>query len=262
MDATKQATPNRLQHFMESTLIFSALSLGFATGFHCIGMCGPIALSMGLSKKQAINFHLQNTTYNLGRIVTYSVLGGVLGILGEGFRLAGLQQYLTLLVGITLVVMAFFSFTKGDFANKIPVLNRLLLQVKIRLGKLLSQKDLKSRFLTGILNGLLPCGMVYVALTASLAAGGVLEGALFMTLFGIGTFPFLFLVVLFGGMLNTALRIKVLKIMPVLMLIMGSLIIIRALELGIPFISPDKQALEVLHNNSPEHNTGDHSTCH
>lgn len=247
---------------MESALIFSALSLGFATGFHCIGMCGPIALSMGLSKKQAINFHLQNTTYNLGRIVTYTLLGGILGILGEGFKLAGLQQYLTIFVGISLIVMAFFTFTKGDFATKIPIVNRGLLQVKMRLGKLLAQKDLKSRFLTGILNGLLPCGMVYVALTASLAAGGIVQGAVFMTLFGLGTFPFLFLVVLFGGMLNSALRIKVLKIMPFIMLIMGSLIIVRALELGIPFLSPEKQALEVLHNNSMEHRQGDHSTCH
>ena len=77
---------------MEIALIFSALALGFASGFHCIGMCGPIALSLGLTKKQAANYYLQNLTYQFGRIVTYSLLGALLGILGQGFEMAGFQK--------------------------------------------------------------------------------------------------------------------------------------------------------------------------
>ncbi len=247
---------------METALILSALSIGFASGFHCIGMCGPIALSMGLTKQQSINYHLQNLTYNFGRIVTYAVLGGILGFVGKGFEMAGFQQYLTIFVGILLIVMALFSFGGKDFATKLPFLSKFLFFVKKNLGNLLQKADLKSRFFTGILNGFLPCGMVYMALTASLAAGGIWQGALFMALFGLGTFPFMFAVVFLGNMMTTAFRIKILKIIPVLMIILGGLFVLRGLELGIPLLSPKKEAMKVIHNDSEMHEQGDHSSCH
>lgn len=247
---------------MEIALIISALGLGFASGFHCIGMCGPIALSMGLTKKQATNYYLQNLTYQFGRIFTYSLLGTLLGIVGQGFEMAGFQQYLTIAVGILLILMAIFSFGGNDFASKIPFLSKLLLQVKMNLGKLLQKADYRSRFTTGVLNGFLPCGMVYMALTASLAAGGIWQGASFMALFGLGTLPFMFAVVLLGNLMTTAFRIKILKFVPVLMIVLGGLFILRGLEIGIPYISPKKEALKIIHNNSTEHQEGNHATCH
>ena len=247
---------------MELALIISAIGLGFASGFHCIGMCGPIALSMGLTKKQATNYYLQNLTYQFGRIFTYSLLGTLLGIVGQGFQMAGFQQYLTIVVGILLILMAIFSFGGNDFASKIPFLSKLLLQVKMNLGKLLQKADYRSRFTTGVLNGFLPCGMVYMALTASLAAGGIWQGASFMALFGLGTLPFMFAVVLLGNLMTTAFRIKILKFVPVLMIVLGGLFILRGLEIGIPYISPKKEALKIIHNNSTEHQEGNHATCH
>ena len=247
---------------MELALIISAIGLGFASGFHCIGMCGPIALSMGLTKKQATNYYLQNLTYQFGRIFTYSLLGTLLGIVGQGFEMAGFQQYLTIAVGILLILMAIFSFGGNDFASKIPFLSKLLLQVKMNLGKLLQKADYRSRFTTGILNGFLPCGMVYMALTASLAAGGIWQGASFMALFGLGTLPFMFAVVLLGNLMTTTFRIKILKFVPVLMIVLGGLFILRGLEIGIPYISPKKEALKIIHNNSTEHQEGNHATCH
>lgn len=247
---------------MEIALIISAIGLGFASGFHCIGMCGPIALSLGLTKSQAINFHLQNLTYNFGRILTYALLGAVVGIVGEGFEMAGVQKYLTIAVGALLIVMAIFSFGGKDFASQIPLVSKILLKIKMSLSKLLQKSDYKSRFLTGLLNGFLPCGMVYMALTASLAAGGIWQGATFMALFGLGTLPFMFAVVLAGNMMTQALRIRVLKIIPFLMIILGGLFIVRGLELGIPYLSPKEEALKVIHNDSKEHQNGNHSTCH
>ncbi|MGS0747688.1 sulfite exporter TauE/SafE family protein [Halpernia sp. GG3] len=245
---------------MEITLIFSALALGFASGFHCIGMCGPIALSMGLTKKQATNYYLQNLTYQFGRITTYSLLGAVLGIVGQGFKLAGFQSYLTIIVGILLITMAVFSFGGKDFASKIPFLSKFLYKVKMNLGKLLQKADYKSRYLTGILNGFLPCGMVYMSLTASLAAGGILQSAGFMVLFGLGTLPFMFAIVLVGNLMTTAFRIKVLKIIPVLMIILGGLFILRGLELNIPYISPPANSLKVNDPHFPM--KMDNSICH
>lgn len=244
---------------MEITLIFAALGLGFASGFHCLGMCGPIALSLGLSKKQQVNFHLQNLTYQLGRILTYSFLGAIVGIVGEGFQLAGFQKYISILAGILLITMALFSFG-GDFTSKIPAISNALLKVKINLGKLLRKTDYSSRFLTGVLNGFLPCGMVYMALTASLAAGGIWQSSTFMVFFGLGTFPFMFAAVLFGNILNATVRNKILKIVPVFMLILGALFILRGMELGIPYISPKKEALKVEKHVNSDKNSDEN--CH
>jgi sulfite exporter TauE/SafE len=244
---------------MEVALVISALALGFASGFHCIGMCGPIALSLGLTKSQALHFYLQNLTYQLGRIITYSVLGAVLGIVGKGFQFAGLQQYLTIFVGALLMVMAFFSFGSGDFASKIPALSKVLFSIKKNLGSLLQKSNYQSRLMTGILNGFLPCGMVYMALTASLAAGGIWQSATFMALFGLGTLPFMFAVVLLGGLMSQAFRVKVLKTIPFVMMVLGALFILRGLELGIPYLSPKAEA---LHIQLPNQKGEAHETCH
>lgn len=246
---------------MEIALILSALGLGFASGFHCVGMCGPIALSLGLNKQQQVNFYLQNLTYQFGRIITYSILGALLGIIGEGFEIAGFQRYLTIGVGILLIIMALFSFGGQDFASKIPFVNNALLKVKINLGKYLQKSDYQSRFVTGLLNGLLPCGMVYMALTASLAYGGIANGALFMLFFGLGTLPFMFAVVLAGNLISQNLRTTILKIIPILMILLGGLFILRGLELGIPYISPKAEAMHINHDpNHPGHN--DDMNCH
>lgn len=246
---------------MEIALILSALGLGFASGFHCIGMCGPIALSMGLTKSQALGFQLQNITYNLGRMVTYAILGGLLGIVGEGFNMVGIQKYLSIAVGVLMIIMAVFSFGGKDFASRIPFLSGWLLKVKMALGKLLQKGDYRSRFLTGLLNGLLPCGMVYIALTASLAAGGVWQGAAFMALFGLGTLPFMFAVVFAGAMMTQAFRLKVLRFIPIVMILLGGLFILRGLGLGIPYLSPKEEALQIIHHDETNHEGGGHS-CH
>ncbi len=242
------------------TFIISAIGLGFASGFHCIGMCGPIALSMGLTKNQKTNFYLQNLSYQFGRILSYSFLGAVLGIIGQSFELAGFQKYLTVSVGILLIVMAISSFGGQDFAAKIPFMSKALLKVKMQLGKILQRPDYKSRFSTGILNGFLPCGMVYMALTASLAAGGIWQSAVFMLLFGFGTFPFMFAVVFLGNFITTAFRVKILRVIPVMMMILGGLFVLRGLELGIPYVSPHSESLQVQHSKDGFHL--DHTNCH
>lgn len=245
---------------MEIEFLAAALILGLTSSFHCVGMCGPIALSMGLTKKQATNFYLQNLTYQFGRIVTYALLGAVLGIVGQGFQLAGLQQYLTIGVGVLLIVMALFSFGGKDFASKLPFLSQSLLKVKMALGRLLQKADYKSRFATGILNGFLPCGMVYMALTASLAAGGVWQSAAYMAVFGLGTLPLMFLVVVLGQVMTQSLRLTILKIVPFVMIILGALFILRGLELGIPYVSPKKEAMQIHQPNDINSQNQEH--CH
>jgi len=249
---------------MDIPIVVSALGLGFATGFHCIGMCGPIALSMGLTRHQQINFYLQNITYQLGRIVTYSLLGAILGIVGEGFEMAGFQRILTIIAGILLIIMTLFSFSKKNLASKIPFINKFLLKLKINLGKILHKSDYHSRFTVGLLNGFLPCGMVYMALTASMTSGGVWQGALFMSFFGIGTFPFMFAVVLFGNLISNSLRMKALKVIPIFMIILGGLFILRGMEIGIPYLSPNSEHMKVSkeHGHNHMHDNKENETFH
>jgi sulfite exporter TauE/SafE len=157
--------------------------------------------------------------------------------------------------------MAVFSFGGKDFASKIPFFSKFLFKVKSNLGRLLQKADYRSRFTTGILNGFLPCGMVYMALTASLASGGIWQGASYMALFGLGTLPFMFAVVLVGNLMNQAFKVKVLKVIPVVMIILGGLFIVRGLELGIPYISPRPEAMTTSKDNQGDcHLPGDHST--
>lgn len=245
---------------MEIEFLVAALILGLSSSLHCVGMCGPIALSMGLTKKQATNFYLQNLSYQFGRIITYSILGMFLGIVGQAFQLAGLQQSLTIGVGVLLILMACFSFGGKDFASKIPFLSNSLLKVKVALGKLLQKADYKSRFTTGLLNGLLPCGMVYMALTASLAAGGIWQSAAYMAVFGLGTLPLMFLVVVLGQVMTQSLRLKMVKAVPFVMIILGALFILRGLELGIPYLSPKAEAMQIHQPNDINSQSQDH--CH
>lgn len=100
-------------------------------------------------------------------------------------------------------------------------------------------------FFTGLLNGLLPCGAVYAALTASVAMGSVVGGAIFMFFFGLGTIPLMFAAVIMGNVITLKTRQKVLKLLPFLMIILGILFILRGLDLGIPFISPTSESLQL-----------------
>lgn len=230
---------------MEISLISSALLLGIATGLHCIGMCGPIALSMGMSRQQGMRFQVQNLTYNLGRVVTYAILGALVGVVGSAFSLAGFQRYLSIGAGVLLLLMAIFSFGPKNLSSRMAFLNGFFYQIKLHLSKLLQRQNLSGRFFTGILNGLLPCGMVYAALTAALGTGSIWQSSLYMALFGLGTIPFMFLVVWFGAMLSQDLRARLLRWVPLVMGILGVLFILRGLEVGIHFISPAEENLRI-----------------
>lgn len=230
---------------MAQTLILLALGLGFATSLHCVGMCGPIALSIGLSAKNKLKFTLKNLTYQFGRVTTYTLLGLTLGLIGEGFSLVGFQNYLSIAIGVLMIIMVLIpKFFDNQSINAKP-LQAILLKVKIGLGRYLRRQDFSSLYTTGLLNGLLPCGAVYAALTAAIGVGSFKQSALFMFFFGLGTIPLMFLTVLFGNFISLEWRQKILKILPIITLILGILFILRGLELNIPYISPSKEVLQI-----------------
>ncbi len=235
---------------MESSFLIIALMLGLASSLHCVGMCGPIAFSLGINPENKLDFTLRNLTYQLGRITTYSVLGALLGVIGYGVSFAGLQNPFSIAVGILMILIALLPKNLGADNLGMKPFARIMYQIKSGLGQFLRRKNYSSLYITGLLNGLLPCGAVYAALTGSMAMGGVWEAALFMTCFGLGTVPLMFASVLAGNVVSLQTRQKIVKFLPYLMVLLGILFILRGLNLNIPYISP---AVESLQPNGEGH---------
>ena len=225
-------------------MLFSALFFGLISSLHCVGMCGPIAMMLPVDRSNEAKKVLQILLYHLGRITAYASLGLVFGILGKSFYLAGLQQQLSIFVGVFMILIVIIPekiFMKYNFSK--PVF-RLISKVKSALGNQFKKKTNSALFTIGLLNGFLPCGLVYVALFGALAMQGISLGVLYMVLYGLGTIPMMSLAVYFGGFLSLNFRNKLQKIIPVVGVLIGTLFILRGLGLS-NFISPGNMNLFV-----------------
>lgn len=214
--------------------LLAALSLGFLGSFHCIGMCGPIALTIPVNRSSSINIFKGSLIYNLGRIITYSTLGLVFGSIGQGFAFAGLQSALSITLGV--FILLFLVLPK--LTPKIGFIYRELEKVKSEIRKLFGKHTVGSLLLIGILNGLLPCGLVYLGIVGSIATGDMLKGALFMAAFGAGTIPAMLAITVARDYISVKFRERIRRTIPVFVGIMGVMLILRGLNLGIPYISP------------------------
>lgn len=226
-------------------MLYTAFLLGLISSFHCVGMCGPIAMMLPVDRKNAAKMVLQILTYHLGRLTTYSGMGLIFGLLGRGLFLAGFQQQLSILIGIGMIVVILVpekTFSKYNFSR--PLFG-LISRIKQRLGGYFRTKSFKSLYIIGLLNGFLPCGMVYMALFGAIAMQTAAYGLLYMLIFGLGTLPLMSLVVYVNSFLSISFRNKVQKVIPYVGLLIGLLFILRGLGLGIPYISPSSMSLFV-----------------
>lgn len=217
-------------------MIWTALVLGFLGSFHCIGMCGPIALAVGGNGSKTFLFN--KIIYNLGRSLTYSGLGLLVGSIGFSLSLAGVQQGLSLVMGLTLVLLS-FAYKKSEKIAALPYLNRLVTWIKGRLSRYMRSGSKLAFFTTGLLNGLLPCGMVYMALVVAMGLQEPLLGAVYMFFFGLGTIPLLLGLMVSGSLLPVARRQQVQRLIPYLGVLIGVMLVFRGLGLGIPGLSPE-----------------------
>jgi uncharacterized protein len=213
--------------------LWMAFLLGFVGSAHCAGMCGPLALALPGGGARP-TFVAGRLLYNLGRMLTYMLMGALFGLLGQGFALAGLQRWVSLVLGVVILVGVFFS---PRFAHAVPVA-RFVGWLKSTLGRLFQQRALTSLFGIGVLNGLLPCGLVYVACAGATATGSVLRGVDYMIAFGLGTVPMMLALSLVGAKLQFILRLRLQRLIPVSLAIVGALLLLRGMALGIPYVSP------------------------
>lgn len=219
------------------------LILGLVSSLHCVGMCGPIAIMIPNAidgHDAAISRRIRNILlYNGGRTLTYMVYGAVFGLIGKSFSWFGWQQQISIALGVLIMIgllITLFSKQKNNYFLN-PVFSKIRNGFSILLGK----KNASSLFGIGLLNGLLPCGMVYLALAGATASGTSVDGAVFMGLFGLGTIPAMASLSFFGSILKPSVRQYTRKLFPAMMFFMAILLIVRGMNLGIPFLSPELQ---------------------
>ncbi|WP_246141865.1 sulfite exporter TauE/SafE family protein [Phaeodactylibacter luteus] len=214
--------------------IWSALAIGFLGSFHCIGMCGPIALSLPYQGRKPLASAANVLLYNLGRVITYGLLGAVIGLVGKGFFLAGAQSYLSIGLGLFLLVVALFSIDMESQLLRVPIISRLNQWVTRQLGRIIGQGGPLRLLGIGALNGLLPCGLVYVAIVGAIGTGTALYGALYMAAFGLGTLPLMMATALAGQFVPLSWRRSVRKLLPVFLAGFALLFIMRGLNFDVP----------------------------
>ena len=218
-------------------LIIAAFTMGLIGSFHCVGMCGPLALSLPINSDSFWSKFSGALLYNAGRIVTYSMFGFVFGVIGKSFALFGFQQWLSVMLGVIIILFIVLPKHITGFKKKNFVLN-FFEQLRSSLGQLFFKKNSSSLFSIGLLNGLLPCGLVYMAAAGAVATGDIASSIFFMAFFGLGTLPIMWSVTFFGNYVSISIRQKIRKAYPYMMMLMACLLILRGMGLGIPYVSP------------------------
>lgn len=206
--------------------------MGLLGSLHCAGMCGPLAMIFGQHQKD--HLWLSAVMYNLGRILTYSIIGAIFGIIGGIAVVAGMQRLLSIVMGIIFILIYFLSIDIDQQVSKTQWGLKYRQLISRSFNKLLSKKYDYSPFLIGSMNGLLPCGMVYLALAAALSIGSVGSCMLFMLIFGLGTVPMMLLFSIGSQRLPLKYRMLFRKIMPIFTLIFGLFLIYRGIAIYLP----------------------------
>lgn len=224
------------------TTIIAGFTLGLFSSLHCVGMCGPLALALPFTNSGNSSQTTASFMYNSGRVVTYSLLGLLFGFIGKSFSLMGFQQLFSILAGSTMLLLTILYF--GYKKNYQPKwFQQFSWYLQSMITSVLQKK--KGAFTIGMANGLLPCGMVYAAIAGALVSNSILASTLFMTSFGIATIPAMLMLMLFGNSLSLQMRVRLRKLTPVVMAMVATLLILRGMNLGIPYISPTLQVTTV-----------------
>lgn len=210
-------------------LLLSAWVMGFVGSTHCIGMCGPLAMSLPITSNRVTDRLFAALIYNLGRVSTYAFYGSLIGITQSLLVPFAFQHELSIIMGILLLLLSVYFFL---FKQTIHVFNnnKFYQLVTNALGKLYQKSSLKNLFFIGILNGLLPCGLVYLALASAFATGTVLKSILFMGFFGLGTLPAMWSMVFFANYFSPIIRTYLRKLYPFIFAITGIMLILRGMS--------------------------------
>ena len=220
-----------------------AFFVGLFGSLHCIGMCGPLAFAIPVSKKGWLSLVADKFLYNLGRVFSYTTLGFLIGFIGRQFWISGLQQGISLFSGLLIILAGFSRMFKVRLFNSqtsskflAPITKAINYAIQHRAGNLA----------VGVLNGFLPCGFVYLALVGAINTASPLSAAQYMFWFGAGTFPLMLAATISSGFMNITFRRRVNKALPYLMMCLGFWFILRGMDLNIPYLSPSVKATTAI----------------
>ncbi len=219
-------------------LIISALTIGFLGSFHCIGMCGPIVLALPTGNLSSFGKTGSLFLYHFGRSIAYSIFGLLAGGIGQSLFFINAQKYFSITLGLIILIVLGLTYFTNKNNKALSKTFSVFYYLKNKLSAMLSKQGFLNVFTIGFLNGLLPCGLVYMAITGAAATGNVLLGALFMWIFGMATIPVMLSVSIIGNTINIKFRQTIKKATPIIWSLMAVLLILRGLNLGIPYVSP------------------------
>lgn len=228
------------------TTIIAGFTLGLFGSLHCVGMCGPLALALPAPFAKKSKQITSSLFYNAGRVVTYSLLGLLFGLIGKSFSLFGFQQLFSIIAGSIMLILTVLYFVfKQSYQPR--WFQDFTWQIQSFIAATLQKQS--GSFWIGMANGLLPCGMVYAAIAGALVSNSITNATLFMASFGFATVPALLFLMLFGAGIPMHVRLKLRKLTPLVMMVVAALLILRGMNLGIPYISPQFQtaAAETMH---------------
>jgi len=218
-------------------VITAGFVLGLISSLHCVGMCGPLALALPVHHMPRSKQVLAIVLYNSGRTITYSLMGLLFGLAGRTVYLAGFQRTFSILLGGLMLLFAIYYFV-----FKMTMRVKWAENINIAFHKLMSRylrpANTAAFIFPGLMNGLLPCGMVYLAIAGALSTIQVSHSAWFMLFFGLGTWPAMLALGVFGFRIKLSARQQLKNAMPYIVTVMGVLLILRGMQLGIPFVSP------------------------
>ena len=219
--------------------MISGLTLGAAGSLHCVGMCGPLSQALPTSHLSRAKQFFSLLTYQSGRVITYSLIGLLFGLAGRRIYISGYQRWFSIGLGILVLVLALIYYLQKNTIH-LSFFNRFYGYVQRLIGRILkNNKGILGFLWLGMANGLLPCGLVYVAVAATLSFSELTESVSFMAFFGLGTLPAMMIVGMAGSMIKPEARQLMRRAVPVFVTLMGVVLILRGMNLGIPFISPE-----------------------
>lgn len=215
-------------------IAWSAFVMGLVGSLHCVGMCGPIMLALPVPAAERWSLALRWLVYHFGRITTYAFLGTLTGLLGTGLATAGFQTSFSIGLGVLILISVLIAFPLEGYLRKLPLFQRMMQWTQRKMGPLLNRQDHWSFFQLGMLNGLLPCGLVYVAIAGAVTTTSGIGGTIYMMAFGLGTIPLLMLTALAATKVRAFRQIPWRKIYPVALFGLGLFFIYRGVALQIP----------------------------
>jgi uncharacterized protein len=212
-------------------MLLTAFLMGMAGSLHCAGMCSPLAFAVTNLKSSAM---MNRILYNIGRITTYGILGAITATIGYILPFSKYQNLLSITMGASLIVMAVMGITGA----RIPIITNAMVKLtailKTKFSEHIRNKRRGTLLFLGALNGLLPCGLTFLALSLCITLSVPAEGFLYMLVFGVGTLPVMLGLVSIVDIVKNKMQWNINKITTGLMILSGILLIARVFLVHLP----------------------------